>query len=57
MLIFGHRFIKSDDFYHIQSIEAVLKSPPSSTLYLDFKEDNLDIINHLRDNEIPFALM
>ncbi|MEA1956558.1 MAG: hypothetical protein U9N02_08710 [Campylobacterota bacterium] len=56
MLIFGHRFIQSDDFYHIQSIEAVLKSPPSSTIYLDFEEDNLDIINHLKDHEIQFAI-
>jgi len=56
MLIFGHRFIPSDNFYHIQSIGAVLNSPPSSTIYLDFDEKNLDIINHLKDNKIPFAL-
>ena len=56
MLIFGHRFIPSDSFYHIQSIEGILNSPSSSTVYLDFSEENLDIINHLKANQIPFAL-
>jgi len=56
MLIFGHRFIPSGSFYHIQSIEAILNSPPSSTIYLDFNEENLDIINHLKENNISFAL-
>ena len=56
MLIYGHRFIKSDSFYHIQSIDAILNTPPSSTIYLDFNESNLDIIEHLKDNKIPFAL-
>ena len=56
MLIFGHRFIQNSNFYHIQSIGAILNSPPSSIIYLDFDEKNLDIINHLKDNKIPFSL-
>ena len=56
MIILGHRFIKSQNFYHISSIDAILKTPPSSTLFVDFDEDNLDIIEHLRSNAIPFAL-
>lgn len=56
MLIYGHRFIPSDNFYHVQSIDAILNSPPSSTIYLDFHEDNLDIIQHLKENKIPYAL-
>ena len=56
MLIFGHRFILSDSFYHVQSIEGILNSPPSSIIYLDFSEKNLDIIEHLKENQIPFAL-
>jgi len=56
MLIFGHKFIPSNNFYHVQSTEAILNSPPSSIIYLDFNEDNLDIIEHLRINKIPFSL-
>jgi len=56
MLLFGHRFIRSDLFYHIFDIDALQKTPPSSTVYLEFSEENLDIIEHLRLNKINFAL-
>jgi len=56
MLFFGHRFIKSSCFYHIFDIDMIAKTPPSSQLYLEFSEKNLDIINHLRLNNISFAL-
>ena len=56
MLLFGHRFIKSESFYHIQDIDSIKHTPPSSTLYLDFSENNLDIINHANLNEIEIAL-
>ena len=56
MLIYGHRFIQSPSFYHVQSIEAIQNSPSSSTLLLEFSEKNLDIIEHLRANSIEFAI-
>jgi len=56
MLIFGHRFIPSDSFYHIVNIEDILHTPPSSTIYLNFEESNLDIINHANENGIDMAL-
>lgn len=56
MLIFGHRFIESEDFYHVFDIDSIKNTPPSSTLYLEFSEDNLDIITHLQINQLRFAL-
>ena len=56
MLIFGHRFIPSERFYHIDDIEAILHTPSNSLLYLSFDERNLDIITHLNTNAIRFAL-
>ena len=56
MFIFGHRFIKSEPFYHIENIDAVLNTPPSSVIFLEFNEQNLDIIEHLNSNEILFSL-
>ena len=56
MLFFGHRFIKSENFYHISTIDAIINTPPSSTLYLEFSEENLDIINYLKENSINFVL-
>ena len=56
MIIYGHRFIPSDNFYHILNIDAISNTPPSSTLFLEFNEENLDIIEHLRINKLPFAL-
>ena len=56
MIIYGHRFIPSNNFYHIVNIDAISNTPPSSTLFLEFDEANLDIIEHLRINGLPFAL-
>jgi len=56
MFIFGHRFIKSDDFYHITDIDAISNTPPNSTIVIDFNEDDLDIIDYAFKNEITFAL-
>jgi hypothetical protein len=56
MYIFGHRFIKSDSFYHIACIEAIKNTPSSSVLYLEFSEDNLDIIDFINENQISLAL-
>ncbi|MBL0707518.1 MAG: hypothetical protein JJW00_00515 [Sulfurimonas sp.] len=56
MLIFGHRFIQSDSFYHVANIDAISKTPPNSTIYLDFSEDNLETIDHAIKNEVNLAL-
>ncbi|OIP55223.1 MAG: hypothetical protein AUK54_04280 [Helicobacteraceae bacterium CG2_30_36_10] len=56
MLFFGHRFIESQDFYHVSDIESIKNTPPSSTIYLSFSEDNLDIIKHLQSNQLSFGL-
>jgi hypothetical protein len=56
MIFFGHRFIESKSFYHIPNIEAIQNTPPSSTLYIEFSETNLDIINHAFLNSMPTAI-
>lgn len=56
MLIFGHKFIPSESLYHITDIDGVTNTPPSSIIYLEFSEDNLDIIEHTNANQIEFTL-
>ena len=56
MLLFGHRFIQSESFYHISDIDAISKTPPNATIFLEFSEDNLDIIKHLNSNSVAFTL-
>ena len=56
MLFFGHRFLQSPKFYHVFDIDSILTTPPSSTLYVEFEEKNLDIITYMQENEISFAL-
>lgn len=56
MILFGHRLVTSEHFYHINSIEAIFNTPANSVIALIFDEKNLDIISHLRDNRIRFAL-
>lgn len=56
MLLFGHRFIPSPRFYHIDAIDAIAHTPPNSSVYFLFAESNLDIMAHCRDNGVRFAL-
>jgi len=56
MLLFGHRLISSPLFYHVFDIDMITKTPPSSQIYLEYSEKNLDIIEHLYLNKIIFAL-
>ena len=56
MLLFGHRFIAYQPFYHIEEIDAIDQTPPNSTLFVMFHESNLDIITHLQKHQLPFAL-
>ncbi|MCW8837093.1 MAG: hypothetical protein OQJ77_05085 [Thiovulaceae bacterium] len=61
MIIIGHRFIPSflsqhGNFYHIPNIDAIKNTPPNSCIFIEFSEDNLDIIEHLQKNSISFCL-
>ncbi|MDD5117523.1 MAG: hypothetical protein PHP90_02960 [Sulfuricurvum sp.] len=56
MLLFGHPYIPSETFYHIDAIEAVRLTPANSVVTLFFAPENLDIIDYLRQNSVRFAL-
>lgn len=56
MILFGHPYVPSEQFYHIESIEAIRRTPANSLITLFFASENLDIIEHLRRNAIRFAL-
>ena len=56
MLLFGHPYVSSLPFYHIDSIEAVRHTPPNSVVTLFFTPENLDVIEYLRKNNVRFAL-
>jgi hypothetical protein len=56
MILFGHPLIQSEQLYHIESIDAILNTPSNSIIALFFEEQNMDIITHLRNNHIRFAL-
>lgn len=56
MLLFGHPLLPSERFYHIESIEAIAKTPSNSVIVLFFAAQNIDLITHLRNHKIPFGL-
>ncbi|DAB30846.1 MAG TPA: hypothetical protein CFH84_01870 [Sulfurimonas sp. UBA12504] len=56
MILFGHRFIPSENFYHISNIDCIQRTPPSSIVCFEFNEENLDIITHVKSNAVTFAL-
>lgn len=56
MIFFGHRFLQNENFYHIFDIDSIQKTPPSSTVYVEFNEENIDIINHALKNGVKTAV-
>ena len=56
MIIYGHRFIDSEPLFHVMDIESIIKTPPLSIIFVEFKEVNLDIIKHLSLNHIKMAI-
>lgn len=56
MILFGHPLLSSERFYHIESLEAIAKTPSNSIIALFFTPQNIDLIVHLRNNKIRFAL-
>jgi hypothetical protein len=56
MLLFGHPYLPSETFYHIDAIEAVRHTPANSVVTLSFTRENLDIIDYLHQNSVRFAL-
>lgn len=56
MKLFGHPLIPSERFYHIESLEAIAKTPSNSIIALFFSPQNLDLIIYLRANKVRFAL-
>ena len=56
MLLFGHRFIPSDSFYHILDINSISNTPPSSVIHIEFSEENLDFIKHTSLNQISTSI-
>lgn len=56
MLLFGHPYIDFEPFYHIDEIDEIEYTPANSTLFIHFKEENLDIIRHMQKNRLTFAL-
>lgn len=56
MLLFGHRFIQNDNFYAVSESDEILNTPPGSTLYIKFEENNLDLIEYAHLNSMSFAM-
>lgn len=56
MLLFGHPYIAFEPFYHIDEIASIDLTPPGSTLFIPFKEENLDIITYMQANNLPYAI-
>lgn len=56
MLIYGHKFIPSNSFYHVFDIDSISNTPPSSIIHIEFSEENLDIISHASINQITTSI-
>jgi hypothetical protein len=56
MLILGHPHLPFEPLYHIDGIEAIAHTPAGSTVLFEWNGANLDLVEHCRANDLPFAL-
>ncbi|KIM11042.1 MAG: hypothetical protein KU37_08025 [Sulfuricurvum sp. PC08-66] len=56
MLLLGHPLFKKPPFYDVTSIDAILQTPSNSTLYIAYRPELHDVIEHCALNRIAFAL-
>lgn len=57
MLIVGHPHLPFKPLYHIDGIEAIARTPAGSTVLFEWNSANLDLVEHCRTNDLPFALL
>ncbi len=57
MIILGHDYIKSKQFYLIKESEDIKKTPANSTVAFDFNEKNLELCRYCKENDVLFALI
>ena len=56
MQLFGHELIQSPQFYAITSIDAIKETPPNATLYIDYSDKMVELINYCNANKLSYAL-
>jgi hypothetical protein len=56
MLLFGHPRITNDKFYHVNSIEAIAHTPSNTCVLFTYNDEVFELIEHARENDLPFAL-
>ncbi len=56
MLLFGHRFISSERFYHVEDVDMILRTPSNATLYVEFHENSLELFTHMQENSLKYAV-
>lgn len=57
MIILGHDFIKSELFYFVKKSENIVNTPPNSTVAFEFSEQNLELCEHCREEDVSFAII
>ncbi|NOZ89750.1 MAG: hypothetical protein GXO60_00530 [Epsilonproteobacteria bacterium] len=56
MLIFGHLWMESPQFYQIDTIDDIIDTPSNSIVSIDSLAKNIELIKHCQKNFIPFCL-
>ena len=56
MIIFGHPWIKSPNFYKVETIKDIQSTPPNSIVWLSPLCYSIDIAKYCQKNLVPFAI-
>ena len=56
MKIFGHKWIESELFYSVSSIEEIAQTPSNSLLQLEALSKSLEVAKHCQQNSLRYVL-
>jgi hypothetical protein len=56
MLVFGHKYLINEQFYSVNSVEEIEKTPSNSTIFCKFSEKNISILQFAIDNVVDVAI-
>jgi hypothetical protein len=56
MIIFGHPWIKSPNFYKVETIKDIESTPPNSIVSLSPLPYSIDIVKYCQKHLVPFSI-
>lgn len=56
MQVFGHKWIESEAFYPVNSIEEIAQTPPNALLQIKSLNTSIELVKHCQKNGLCYVL-